>query len=406
MEGGNELYDLLIKDGEVIDPIQGIHDKRDVGIKDGKIVAVEKSIVDSRAREVLPVNGKMLIPGLIDSHCHPAGELAERIGLPPDKIGLDSGVTLVCDCGSIGSANFHAMRRFIIEPARTDVFCFLNLATTGAIKAPEIWDEHDISPELTKQVVEENRDLIKGIKIRVIQSLTEGIGIKAVEIAKKLATDLKLPLMMHIGEGSRERVAHDIMDDFTRAAVKLMEKGDILSHYMTPFPGGLILPDGTVYPELWEAQKNGVILDPCPGINNCSFTIAKQALRQGLLPNVISSDLAMPPGQSLLVIMSEFLQLGLTIEQVVEMTTINAAKVLGEEAQRGSLKPGVPANISILEIVKGDYLFSDGNGQTIRGDLLLEPRLVLKAGVEMPCHSCYHLPSAYASVVEPTSSKS
>ncbi|GAJ14795.1 unnamed protein product, partial [marine sediment metagenome] len=97
MKDGSELYDLLIKGGEVIDPIQGIHDKRDVGIKDGKIAAVEKSIVESRAREVLPVNGKLLIPGLIDSHCHPAGELVQRIGLPPDKIGLDSGVTLVCD---------------------------------------------------------------------------------------------------------------------------------------------------------------------------------------------------------------------------------------------------------------------------------------------------------------------
>ena len=85
------------------------------------------------------------------------------------------------------------------------------------------------------------------------------------------------------------------------------------------------------------------------------------------------------------------------------MTTTNPAKVLGEEAQRGSLKPGVPANISITEIVKGDYLFSDGRGQTIQGNLLLEPRLVLKAGVEMPCRSCYHLPPVNTTVVAPTS---
>ncbi len=394
------MYDLLLKDGEVIDPMQGIHNRWDVAIKDGKIAAVEKDIAQSEAQKVIPVKGRLVTPGLIDIHCHPAKGLI-WIGLLPDEMGLDSGVSLLCDAGSAGAANFHTMRRFIVEPARTDMFCFLNLANMGLTIMPEIWDEHDIDPEWSKQVVEENRDIIKGIKLRAVQTLAEGIGIKAVKIAKKLATDLKLPFMLHIGE-PRDRVANEMMDDFTRAAVELMEKGDILSHFMTWEAGGLILPDGTVYPEMWEVQKRGIILDSCHGSNHFSFTVVRHALQQGLLPTVISTDFGVPPMrvvQSLIVTMSKFLNLGLNIDQVVAMTTTNPAKALGEETRWGSLKPGMPANVTIMEIVEGDYLFSDGNGRNgMQGNLLLEPRLVLKGGVEMPCLSRYHIPPVYATI--------
>ena len=395
------MYDLLLKGGEVIDGVQNIHDRRDVAIKGGKIAAVEKDIAKCEAEKVIPVNGRLVTPGLIDIHCHPGEELM-GFGVPADEIGLDSGVSLLCDGGSAGAANFHTMRRFIVEPARTDIFCFLNLAKTGLVIIPEIRNERDIDPEWSKRVVEENRDLIKGIKLRAVQPLAEGIGIKAVEIAKKLAADVKLPFMMHIGE-TRDRVAKEVMDDFTRAAVKLMEKGDILSHFMTWEAGGLILPDGTVYPEILEAQKRNVILDSCHGFNHFSFTVARYALQQGLLPTVISTDFAVPPHkrvvQSLIVIMSKFLNLGLTIDQVIEMTTINPAKALGEEARWGSLKPGVPANVAIMEIVEGEYLFSDGNGRnSIRGNLLLEPRLVLKDGSEVSCCSRYQVPPVYATL--------
>jgi len=391
------MYDLLLKGGEVIDVMQGIHGRQDVGVKDGKIATVEQNIDESRARKVIPVNGRLVTPGLVDLHCHPTEGLIQ-IGVASDQIGLDSGVTLLCDAGSAGASNFHTVRRFIVGSSRTDMFFFLNLATTGIVRMPEILQEHDIDTEWSKQVVEENRDLIKGIKLRAIQPLAESVGIRAVEIGKKLATDLKLPFMMHIG-WPRERVANDLMDDFTRAAVKLMEKGDILSHFMTSEAGGLILPNGNVFPEMWEAQKRGVIFDSCHGRRHFSFTVARHALQQGLLPTVISTDLAtrsMPFVQSLMVTMSKFLNLGLTIGQVVEMTTINPARALGEEARWGSLKPGMPANITVMEIVEGEYLFSDGKGgNSLQGSLLLEPRLVLKRGVEYACCSRYYIPPTY-----------
>jgi len=392
------MVEILLKGGLVIDPSQGIHKKGSVAIQDGKIAAVGED--PSEAEKVFDMEGKIITPGLIDIHCHPAAGFS-WLGVPPDEIGLNSGVTLVCDGGTSGAANFEALRLFIVERAKTDIFCFLNLSSTGIIKIPEIWCEQNIDVESSKQVIEANPDIIKGVKIRAVQSVADGLGIRGIELAKKLAKDVNLPLMMHIGE-TRSRVPGDKMDDFSRAAVSLLEKGDILCHYLTWEPGGMILKDGTVYPELEAARKRGVVLDSCHGLNHFSFTVARHAIAKGLVPTVISTDMAsmvLPAAQSLAVVMSKFIHMGLSLDQVIEMTTINPAKALGEEKKRGSLKPGMSADITVMELTKGDYTFCDGTGgEIIHGEELLEPRMVFKAGQGMPAYSRYHIPPVYEQV--------
>ncbi len=391
------MFDILLKDGLLIDPSQGINKVGSVAIQDSKIVAVGEDTFETEAEKVFNMEGKIIAPGLIDIHCHPAAGFS-WLGVPADEIGLNSGVTLLCDGGTSGSANFEAMRLFIVEPAKTDIFCFLNLSNTGLITLPEIWSKQNIYVDQSEQVIEANLDIIKGVKIRAIQSLADGLGIKAIEIAKKLASDVNLPLMMHVGE-TRSRIPNDRMDDFSRAAVSLLEEGDILSHYLTWEPGGMILKDGTVYPELEAAQNRGVVLDSCHGLNHFSFTIARHAIARGLIPKVISSDLcsiALPAAQSLAVVMSKFINMGLSVDQVIEMTTINPAKALGEEKRRGSLKPGMSADITVMELTKGDYIFGDGRGgEIMHSDILLEPRMVFKAGEGMPAYSRYHIPPVY-----------
>jgi len=394
------MYDLLIKECEVVDPAQGIHCTMDIAIKDGKIAALEKDIAQPDAREVIILKGRIAMPGLIDMHCHCAEGIVS-FGVHADDIGLDSGVTLLCDGGSTGPANFYTMRKCVLDPSQTNTFCFLNLAATGLVNMPEIRNEHDWNLEQSRTIIAENRDLIKGVKVRAVRALAEGVGLTAIESAKKLAYNAKLPLVLHIGDG-KDRVENECMDDFSREAVKLLEKGDILTHIMTWSAGGLILRDGTIYPEVWQARDRGVIFDACLGFSNFSIETAKLALGQGFLPTVISTDLTVRANlvvQSLAVAMSLFLNLGLSIDQVVEMTTINPAKALGEQANRGSLKLGLPANISVLELVQGDYLFSDGNGRSsIQGNLLLEPRLVINNGVPLPCRSRYHIPPVYQTI--------
>ena len=150
----------------------------------------------------------------------PSGGRFCWLGVPPNEIGLNTGVILLGDGGTAGPANFDAFKKLVIEPTRTGVLCFLNITKAGLIALPEFHSPHDIDLELSKQVVEANRDFIRGIKVRTIQPLAEGIGIKGLEMAKKLASDLKIPLMMHIGE-PRERMEKDWMDDFSTQAVSL-----------------------------------------------------------------------------------------------------------------------------------------------------------------------------------------
>jgi dihydroorotase len=368
-----------------------------VAVSEGKIVATGEDLPECEAERVFDMRGKIIAPGLIDIHCHPAAGIVP--GLPsPDEIGVSMGVTALCDAGTTGAGNFETMRRFVIEPAMTDVFCFLNLAQTGLITLPwndELLDEHDISFDHTMQVIEAHRDLVKGIKVRAVQSLAEGVGLKAIEVARRLSQEVGLPLMMHIGN-ARPRSSGDTMDDFSRAAVSLLQEGDILSHYLTWESGGMIAEDGTAYPELVSAQERGVLLDSCHGLNHFSFKIARHALRCGLEPYLISTDMA-PPGrlavQSLAVTMSKFIHLGLELDKVIAMTTANPARALKEEGRRGSLTPGMPADITVIEAKKGDYAFSDGRGgEVVRGEVLLEPTMVFKAGRMMPAYSGYHIP--------------
>jgi predicted amidohydrolase len=308
-------------------------------------------------------------------------------------------VTLLGDAGTSGWANFQAFRSLIVEKAKTDILCFLNLASTGLATLPEIWSEKDLDIPRMVDVVASNRGLIRGIKLRCIQALEESMGVKAVETAKRIAADHKLSLMIHIGE-TRKRTADPKMDDFSRAAVSLLERGDILSHYLTWEPGGLILKDGTVYPELMEARKRGVVFDACRGLNHFSFAIARHALNMGLLPDVISTDMAtvsQPAAQSLVITMSIFLNLGVGLDQIIKMATLNPAKALGEDGRRGSLKPGMLADITIMKLERGNFIFSDGTGgERITGEVLLEPTGVFKEGRFYPAFSGYHIPPVYA----------
>lgn len=384
------MYELLVKGGTVIDPAQGIHNQQDIGISQGKVMALVPDIAPSEAKRVIDARGKIVTPGLIDIHTHVADGIV-NFAAAPDEAGVFSGVTTVCDAGSTGYANFASFRRFILPKAQTDLFCFLHMCSTGLAVMPEIWSWRNIDHDAMLGTIEENRDIIKGIKLRAIAVLMQNLGVEAVRVAKRVATEAGLPLMIHIGLNPEEAVPEDTISAFTREMLSLLDKGDILSHFFTWEPGGVIRPDGNVLPEFKEAIQRGVALDVSQGSRHWSFEVAKRGLEQGILPTTISTDLTRTningPVFSLLVTMSRFLVVGLTLDQLVEMTTINPARILGEEQQRGSLGIGMPADISLLELTEGDFLFSDSVGKTFKGNLLLVPKLTLKSGVEIEAQS-------------------
>jgi dihydroorotase len=380
-------YDLIVKGGEVIDPSQEIRGILDVGIIQGQIAAVASDIPVSEAKKVIDAGGMIVTPGLIDFHTHVA-EAIMPLAVTPDEAGVLTGVTALCDAGSTGYATFNGFKSLVIPKSRTKIFCFLHLSPVGLSILPEIgWD--DVNAGRMLELIEENRHRIKGIKLRATMEVVEDYGIKLVRKAKEIGHKAGVPLAVHIGTDRVDKRNVEKAAQFTKDMLSLLEKGDIIVHVYTYRQGWMISGEGKILNEVKDAVSRGVLLDAAPAHRHFSFKRAKMGLEQGLEPHIISTDITIENYQgpvlfSLPVVMSKFLALGLTLEQVIEKTTVNPANALGEEEQLGSLKVGRKADISLLQINKGEYVFSDGAaGNIMEGNQLLVPRLTLKEGKEI-----------------------
>lgn len=376
------MYDVLIKGGRVIDPAQGLDGRRDVAVSGDKIALVADEIPAMECRKVIDAVGKIVTPGLIDLHCHCYdGGVPE--GLLPDDAGVKQGVTTVVDAGSAGQAIFGGLPKYVIPAARTTVFCFIHLGSQGLSIMPEIRDWEEIDLAATAAVIGAHPGLIKGVKLRLVGNVVASAGARVVEMAKETAGKFGLPIMIHIGDLKRQ-----VSPALTREFLPLMESGDILSHVFTGNMGGILLDDGTVMPELRAAVERGVVLDIANGRNNLSFEVARKGMAQGIMPTTLSTDVVLPSLTTLVygltVTMSKFLALGLDIKHMVEMTTINSARALRIEDRKGSLKPGMDADVSVLEILSGNWELADSVPETLKVTELVSPVLVVKAGQVIP----------------------
>jgi len=376
------MYDLLIKRGRVIDPSQNIDDKLDIAISGGKISKVAKDIPAQESQQVIDARDKIVTPGLIDLHCHVCGGII-NICVEPDTAGVKQGVTTVVDGGSTGQAIFGGFPRYVIPSSHTTVFCFLHLGSQGLSIMPELrgWEEIDL--DATAATIDSNRDVIKGVKLRLVGNIIESAGVKVVKMAKEIARKFDLPIMIHIGDVQRR-----ISPTLTQEVLPLLEPGDILSHIFTAKLGGILRPDGTVLPELKEALERGVVLDVAHGWLNFSFETARRCLAQGILPTTVSSDLttsSLPTRTyGLTVTMSKLMALGLSLEQIIQMATTNPAHALSIEDSMGSLKPGRDADVSILELLSGAWNLEDTEQEIMQVSKLISPNLTIKSGELIP----------------------
>lgn len=376
------MYDLLIKGGRVIDPLQNLDDTLDVAIIGDKIAAIAEDIPRQQSQKVIDTRGKIVTPGIIDLHCHVAGSLI-TMSVDPDTAGVKQGVTTVVDAGSTGEAIFGGFPRYVIPSSRTRVFCFLHISSQGHSVRPELRDWQEINIDATVATIEAHRDVIKGVKIRLLGDIVASNGVEVVEMTKKTAKKFGLPIMVHIGDYYEK-----LSPTFTQEFLPLMERGDILSHVFTAKGGSILRPDGTVLPELREAMERGVVLDIAHGRRNLSYEVARKCMDQGILPTTISSDLTAMnmsyPVYGMTVTMTKFLALGFSIRQIIEMSTANPARAIGEEKRIGSLKPEMEADVSILEFLPGKWKLEDAEQQTIEIDRLIAPSVTVKAGQVIP----------------------
>jgi dihydroorotase len=380
-------YDLVIKNGRVLDPAQGLNGPRDVAVEAGRVAAVAPNLVVPAGARVLDADNLLVTPGLIDAHTHVAEAIMD-LAVHPDDAGVRVGVTAVSDAGSTGYVNFDGFRHHVPPKAQTDVFCFLHLFPVGQAVVPEIALE-DVRPDETLRVIQANREFIRGIKVRGGANVVQRWGVEAIKMAKEVGRAAGLPVAVHLGIGLSESIDDGRLEKFTRQMLDLLTEGDLVVHPYTHRRGGVIHADGRILPEFAAAVRRGVLLDVAPGSSHFSLQRARIALDHGLLPGVITTDSVRTniPGPvvfSLPVIMSKFLALGLDLDTVIRLTTVSPARVLGEEKVRGSLAVGRVADLSLLELREGDYLFFDGNaGNTLAGKQLLIPRITIKGGTEI-----------------------
>ena len=376
------MYDLLIKHGRVIDPAQNIDDKLDIAINKDKITKVAKDIPSGESQRVVDVKDRIVTPGLIDMHCHVYDSIS-KIGVKPDDAGVKQGVTTVVDGGSAGQATFDGFPKYVIPASRTTVFCFLHLGSLGLSIMPELrsWEEIDL--DATAATIESNRDVIKGIKLRLVGNIVASAGVEVVKIAKKVTKNFGLPIMVHIGDKDKQ-----VSTTLTQELLPLMEPGDILSHVFTAQLGSILRPDGTILPELREAMQRGVVLDVAHGRANLSFEVARKTMAQGILPTTLSTDLVLTSlidiVYGMTVTMSKFMALGLNLKQVVEMATINPACAISIKDRKGSLKPGMDADVSILKLLSGTWRLEDSEQKTIEVTKLIAPVVTIKSGQLIP----------------------
>ena len=357
---GAVLYDLLIVGGRVIDPAQKISAERDVAIAGGRIVRVAANIPRNQARQVYDAVGKLVTPGLIDLHTH-VYRSGITLNVDPDIVGFQSGVTTVVDCGSTGAGNFAGFRRYVIDGSATRIYALLNISTIGLIVTNEIYlDPRMIDARAAIRTIGANRDRILGIKVRVNGKHSDlSHDLEVMKTAREVADATGLPIMMHWS------VEPDLL--------AMLKRGDILAHpFNPPSPNSANLfgADGTqadkVLPQILALKDRGIWTDVQLGTTHHSWDVSEKAIKQGWYPDSISTDIGRAPDgspASVLVPMSEFLHLGLPLDQVIAGVTSTPARMLNFPEKVGTLEPGVTADLAILDLLQGNFEFGDQGRQ-------------------------------------------
>jgi dihydroorotase len=370
-------YDTVIAGGRVVDPGSRLFGNLDVAITNGKVAAVEADIPRDSASRVIDASGKFVTPGLVDLHTHVYWG-ATYWGIEPDPVAARSGVTTWLDVGSAGAYSFPGFRRYVAEASKSRVFSLLNLSAIGLIAPTYEFANIDYcNVELAAKIIEENRDLIVGIKARIDAFTTRGTGIKPLALARELADQVQLPLMVHIG------TAPPTLNEIC----EYLRPGDILTHCFTGQPNKIVQENGLVNANVKELHDQGLILDIGHGTGSFSFETTERMLEQGILPDVISTDIhqlaIQGPMFDLPTTLSKFLLLGMTIEQVIARATSAPAAAM-RKPQFGSLKPGSAADVALFAIEEGDFMFQDIHMNERKGTQRLVNTMTMIDGEELP----------------------
>jgi dihydroorotase len=370
-------YDLLLRGGHVVDPRNGISALRDVAIAAGKVAAIAPRIAPAEALKTVDVSGLYVTPGLVDIHTHvytgtgERGSYAGDNSVYPDGFTLRAGVTTIADAGSSGWRNFDDFKQRVIDRSKTRVLAFLNIVGNGMRGGKFEQDLADMEARPTGDMARKYPGLIIGIKTAHFS----GPEWAPVERAVEAGTIANVPVMVDFGSGRPERPVAELVTTKLRP-------GDIYTHTYSGLRGELG-PDGHVNPGLWAGRKRGVIFDVGHGGGSFLWRIAVPAMKEGFLPDSISTDLhigSMNAGmKDMLNVMSKFLAMGMSVDDVIARSTWNPAREIKQDGI-GHLSLGAAADVAVLRVEKGRFGLVDMYGARMDATQRLVCELTVRDG--------------------------
>jgi len=372
------VFDLLIKNGQVVDPGGGQSGRLDVAIKRNRIAALEHDIPAESAFRVIDAAGQYVTPGLVDLHTHVYHHVTFW-GIDPDPVAARSGVTTWLDVGSAGAFNWPGFREYVVKPAESRIYGLLNISSIGLTAATgELANLDYCDVDLCCKLIDLHRDLILGVKVRIDRNTLGGSGIEPLRRARVAADRSELPLMVHIGIGP-PAVAE---------VLELMRPGDILTHCFTGQSMRVVDERGRLLDDAKRAWDAGIIMDIGHGAGSFSFETAEALVGAGYRPDVISSDIhqlsIQGPLFDLPTCLSKFLALGMSFTEVIRAATIRPAEVLGLQHELGTLRPGALADVALFTIQQGRFPLYDIHMNMREGTQLIRNTLTIANGRPLP----------------------
>ena len=366
--------DLLLRGGMLVDPHQGIGDIRDIGVRDGRIAVVAEAVSEG-ATTTLDVGGKVVTPGLIDLHVHVWWGVA-HLGIEADPHCVRRGATTVYDAGSAGADTFPGFKKYVIDVSATRIKAFLHIASQGQLnnEIGELTDLRYADVDKAAAMCERYKEDIVGVKIRMTRNLVGDNGREGLKRARAVCEATGLPLMLH-PNASPLNLA-DMLGQ--------MQDGDIMTHCFHSSDTGVLDEAGKVRPEAVAASERGVLFDVGHGAGSFSFQVAETAMRQGLRPGTISSDLhhynLHGPVYDLATTLSKFMHLGWSLEEAIARATAAPARAMGMLGEIGTLAVGACADVAVFDVEEGAFDFFDAIGVKRIGERRLVPVVTVRAG--------------------------
>ena len=360
-------YELIVKGGRVIDSSRKLNAICDVAIAAGRIAAVEANI-SANATETIDAHGKLVMPGLIDIHTH-----ATRVKDGP-ALCLADGVTGLVDAGTQGADRIGEaieVAKGAPQPCRV----LINIGRAGLLPEGDTMDISRADVGAASEAIGRSREMIAGVKARLSRDVAGSNDFEVLRRSQEVASSFSLPVMIHMGQ---------TVSPLPRL-LALLKPGDIVTHMFAPPPNSIIDDTGHILPEVMAARRRGVWFDLGNGRNgHLRWDIAERVLKAGFLPDTFSTDWT-PEGRASQVIdfpnvMSKFLMLGMSVDQVVACATVNASRSFGVFRDRGTLRVGAPADVAVLELREGTFEFVDNFGNKRTGHQRLFPSATVLSG--------------------------